>query len=371
MKILFITPHIPSDKAGGAKFTKLLLEKLSQNHLIDLLYFRYSNESDYTPPNSNIRIIKVCPNSKKIKLFNTIQYPFIHPLFSVRFNRNILNFLKRKFNENQYDLFFLDHSQMALYGKFFPNTTKIYMSHDVMAQRYGRSSNAIIKALITSTEKKLMTQPNTLVFSFSEKDKDIIYKQYNINSYVTNFYLDNIILKAKPEQINKQIVFFGKWNRADNFIGLKWFIENVLSILPKNIKILIIGSELPKTFHTHIKDIPNIEYLGFVQNPYSIISNSLAVISPLFSGAGVKVKVIESLACGTPVIGNEIAFEGISKKYNNFMLYADKPEDYKNLICKLNIPLSKRNLFKEFFLENYQKQYISSFINNLESNVKA
>jgi len=34
---------------------------------------------------------------------------------------------------------------------------------------------------------------------------------------------------------------------------------------------------------------------------------SKALISPLFTGAGIKVKVIEALACGIPVIGTDIA----------------------------------------------------------------
>ena len=38
---------------------------------------------------------------------------------------------------------------------------------------------------------------------------------------------------------------------------------------------------------------------------------SAAVIVPLFQGAGIKVKVIDSFTVGTPVIGTELAFEGL------------------------------------------------------------
>lgn len=54
-----------------------------------------------------------------------------------------------------------------------------------------------------------------------------------------------------------------------------------------------------------------MEYLGFMDNPYVQIAKCQALIAPLFNGAGVKVKVIEALALGTPVIGTDIAFEGI------------------------------------------------------------
>ena len=87
-------------------------------------------------------------------------------------------------------------------------------------------------------------------------------------------------------------------------------------------------------------------------------------MSPIFSGAGVKVKVVESLACGTPVIGNEIAFEGISDEFSDFMIYANNPEEYAEIINKINLSIDKRLEFKERFMSNYQKQLISNYINS-------
>lgn len=365
MRILFITPYVPSERAGGEKFTKLLLEHLSYNHKIDLIYFRYSHDSNYVPPSQNIIVIKICYNSTLIKLRNAILYPFVHPLFSVRFNYSILQFIKEKMKETHYDLLYLDHSQMALYGKFFSNIKKIYMSHDVMLQRYSRSSNFLIRKFVTWSECKLMSQPNTTIFTFSEKDKRIIKSKYGIDSFVTNFYLNEAILKAIPTSIKKQIIFFGQWKRSDNFNGLKWFIEKIYPQISKEVIITIMGSGLPEDFKSSINNLRNIEYLGFVNNPYTLIANSLAVISPLFSGAGVKVKVIEALACGTPVIGNDIAFEGISNKYKEFMIYANNPKDYIYHINTLNIPIEIRIKFKKFFLNEYQQEYISTFIDNL------
>lgn len=362
MRILFITPYVPSERAGGEKFTKLLLEHLSKNHKIDLIYFRYSHDSNYVSPNPNVQVIKVCHNSTLIKLRNATLYPFVHPLFSVRFNYSILRFIREKMKTTHYDLLYLDHSQMGVYGKFFPNIKKIYMSHDVMLQRYTRSSNFLIRKFVIWSEYKLMHQPNTIIFTFSEKDKEIIKSRYKIKSFVTNFYLNEATLKAIPTSIKKRIIFFGQWKRLDNFNGLKWFIEKIYPQISKEVMITIIGSGLPENFKNLINNFTNLEYLGFVSNPYTLIANSLAVISPLFSGAGVKVKVIEALACGTPVIGNDIAFEGISNKYRDFMLNAEKPEDYIDLINTINISLEKRLKFKEFFLKSYQQQYISTFL---------
>ena len=56
-KILFLTPYLPSNRAGGENFTRLLLEELSKTCQIDLIYFKYRTDPFYIVPNSNIKVL--------------------------------------------------------------------------------------------------------------------------------------------------------------------------------------------------------------------------------------------------------------------------------------------------------------------------
>ena len=58
---------------------------------------------------------------------------------------------------------------------------------------------------------------------------------------------------------------------------------------------------------------------------------------PIVYRAGIKVKVIEALACGIPVIGTDIAFEGLPPLFNSFMLIAETPKDYIRCMECLNM----------------------------------
>ena len=363
--ILFLTPFVPSNRAGGENFTRLLLEKLSQSCKIDLIYFLYKDDPLYEKPNSNIKVVGLIENSMFFKLKHAVLHPLTHPMFTVRFSKTLLKKIKELVAENHYDLLYLDHSQMFLYGKFFPEIPKVLMSHDVMVQRFARSGNWLSKKMILCGEGNLMRMPNSTVFTFSEKDCKIVRDAYGVDSRVTNFFLDETTENAVPQKIEKRLVFFGKWNRADNFDGLKWFFDNVYEKLSPDFQILIIGKWLPEDFQKRIKPSNNVEYLGFVENPYTIIANSLATLSPLFSGAGVKVKVVESLACGTPVIGNEISFEGISSFFSEFMIRADSAEEYLKAIENISIDLNKRKQFKQTFMDNYKNQSIVNFIEEM------
>ena len=183
-----------------------------------------------------------------------------------------------------------------------------------------------------------------------------------MESYVTDFFIDEKIQQLCTPVLDDYFVFFGKWDRNDNLDGLKWFFTNVYVKMNANTRIYIIGIALPKEFQTELAKYKNVRYLGFVDNPYTLIANAKAMFAPLFSGAGVKVKVVESLACGTPVIGNDISFEGISEEFRNYMISANSPEEYLVAISNLNCSLAERISFRSRFLKRYNSQSILGFL---------
>ena len=363
MKILFLTAFLPSKIAGGHNYTRLLLKKLAeQGHNIDLLYCKYSADPFYNNPDpSRINVLKVCKISSRIKLLNAIKLPFFHPIFTIRFSWTVLRFLKKLDKKEHYDFVYLDHPQMYLYGKFFKQK-KILMAHDVMAQRYERGASKITAQIVKSGEKFFFNTPNSFIFSFSDKDRNIIKNLYGVDSYVTNFFIDEKIQQLGTPSLDDYFIFFGKWDRNDNLDGMKWFFSNVYGQMSPDTKIYVIGVALPNDYRQEIEKFPNVKYLGFVDNPYEMIANAKAMFAPLFSGAGVKVKVVESLACGTPVIGNEISFEGISDEYRQFMITANTTEDYIQRIAKLDFNLEERISFRERFLKKYNSQSIICFL---------
>jgi glycosyltransferase involved in cell wall biosynthesis len=364
-RILFLTPHVPNQNAGGANFTRLLLDDLSKDNLIDVIYFYYKGEILYRPSNNNIKVLLEIQNSLWLKLKNALTYPILHPLYTVRFSRGLLNFVINQCTKVKYDLVYLDHSQMFLYGTYLEGIKKILMSHDVMAQRYSRKGNLLNRIFIIQGEKKLLSQPDSTIFAFSNKDRDIISKSYGLKALVTRFFLDKDVVDACPSKIEKRIILFGKWNRPDNYEGLKFFLNKVYPFLKDDISIEIIGSGLHNSIQNRLVKLNNITYKGFVDNPYIVIANSLAVVCPLFSGAGVKVKVYESLACGTPVIGTSIAFEGIFNDLECYMFLANEAKEFINIINGFSVTLQERRTLKELFMNLYDNNSITKFISNM------
>jgi glycosyltransferase involved in cell wall biosynthesis len=357
MNILFLTPFAPSKIAGGHNYTRQLLNDFAKNKFnVDLIYFKYSKDPEYKTTYDGIKVLKCLKISRFQKLWNVVKLPIFWPIFTVRFSWKLLLFIIKLNGEKRYDLIYLDHQQMFIYGLFLKKQRKILMAHDVMYQRYLRRYNPLIAKIVALSENFFLKQKNSIVCSFSEKDKIMIFSIYKRESIVVNFFLDDQIYNLNKNRVNtNEYVFFGKWGRKDNLDGLLWFFEEVYPKIDWDIKILIIGAELPKEVEVLLCKKRNVFYLGFIDNPYDIIGAAAALLAPVFSGAGVKVKVVESLACGTPVIGTKVSFEGISNDFLPFMIEFENEND---LIEKLRINMisfKERIHFRNNFLEQYKR----------------
>ena len=355
-KILFLCPFSPCCNHAGTVYTRQLLNELSKNCIIDLVYFCYPSDKRYKE-HDNISVLKVFEISTSLKIHGVLLNPFTFPLFSSRYENSIRIYLQSQINSTGYDFVYFDFSQSFAYAPKLKHPHKILMAHDVMAQKYSRMKT-YLRPWAMRSERKMLKEGT--VFTFSEKDCKLIKELYGINSYPTTFFLSKEVQEAKPKD-GDFFVFFGGWDREENYETIEWYLDNVNHLIPE-IKIKVIGGGLPDHLKERLKQYPNFEYLGFVDNPYHIIASAKAEIAPLKKGAGVKVKCIDALGCGTPVVGTEVAFEGIPKEFSEFMIKAERPSDYAEILSKLNISIPSRIMFKNDFISRYNNKKILSFI---------
>lgn len=355
-KILFLTAYPINNKTAGQNYTLQLLNELSYDNVIDVIYWNYPNHTTIIH-NENINIIGQYNTNNAFKTFFHSITKILFPLFIVRYNKDIKKWIQH--HSHNYDIIYFDFSQTFIYSKYIKeHPCKIMMCHDIIAQKYERNKFSFLyNWLVRRTEKKILNYGNYII-SFSPKDQLLLEKFYGIKSDTVSFFINKDILNINYKNIiiDNYFVFYGAWNRTENTQGLKWFLHNVYPLC-SNVKIKILGGFLSNKIQETISKYNNIEYLGFVNNPYTVIAKSQALLAPIFSGAGVKVKVIEALALGTPVIGTDIAFEGIDNiKLNDraLLLKANNKEDFIKFITNnQTIDAKHKNNAKELFLTLY------------------
>lgn len=167
-------------------------------------------------------------------------------------------------------------------------------------------------------------------------------------------------LKANIEvtrNYSTNIVFYGAMNREENWKSAIWFIENVLPMISDlNVRLEIIGANPNKKLYSYQNE--RVIIRGFVDDIETAIGNALCLVAPLVLGAGIKIKIIEAMAIGVPVLTNSIGIEGIPAKDGTEYIHCENSEDYCNAIEFL-----LKNPEARFKIANAAKNFISSTLN--------
>lgn len=368
--LLFLCAFVPSRTQAGHNFTRLLIDDLSASYDIDLVYFRYANEQDYAPKRSGVRVVARFITRKIDKILNVLRHPLTFPQFSVRHSPRHVDQIRRAIAGRHYDAVYIDHSQMFLYSGMFDRTVKlVLMSHDLQVQRFSRSYGRLASWLCARTERRFLTLPNAHVLTFSQKDSDIAHRVYGVVATHVGFYIDDCVRTASPKTSDDYFVLFAAWNRRENVEGLRWFVHKVMPMLKKRPRVRIIGGGMPSELKAALSAVRGIECLGFVDDPYPVIASAKALLAPLFKGAGVKVKVVESLSVGTAVIGTDVAFEGLSGSFENAMICCSTPGEFASAISSFAMELGDKTALKARFLFEYSGRTAGQIIKSLISGV--
>lgn len=373
-KILFISANeLNGIKNGGQNGSYRNLKLLQLFFYVDVINFSRKNFKKIKKIDKNY--YQMLPTKNKLEglIANIFNYAgYLNKINEIE----ILKIIEK----NKYEIVFLDSSN---YGRLIEKIKKIDTNIIIMTFFHNieyfytkgirKDKKSIIKLLwnikLKSTyfnEKKAVKDSDYL-FLLNERDKNQLEEKYGKNNKVNllpvSFENKNIGLNNK---IGEYILFVGAYFYA-NYNGIKWFIENVMSVL-KNKKLLIVG----KGFENYKLELrrENVEVIGTVENIESYYLNASCIVAPIFEGAGMKVKTAEALMYGKTIYGTTEAFEGYELEYNKVGGLCNTKEEF---IEKINN--DKNITFNEYsrkiFLEKYSfektKERFEKFL--IENNI--
>lgn len=130
------------------------------------------------------------------------------------------------------------------------------------------------------------------------------------------------------------VIYPGAITYAPNLEAVTWYISHVMPLVRASgdpVEFWITGD----TGQVEPPGGEGVRVTGHLADVKSAIAGAVATVVPLRSGAGTRLKVLESMALGTPVIATSKGVEGLEVGDRRDVLVADTPEAFASAVLEL------------------------------------
>lgn len=334
MNILHISPYFPAleaNHAGGVCMGKHI-EALRDKHQVYVLTFVASefDEKLSMTRNGDFRY-KTVKINRWTRMFHIILEPWMPAYFAARSSLRFavkLIWMVKKYKIQAIHAEYASMGQYMWIKRLYSDLKFNLVEHDMTAQSYERKLQECrgwrkiyygyqLKRVLK--KEKIYCTKADCVFTLNDKDRRLIKEQYGREKceVLNPFYgMDDALLEGRIETEKKEyanICFLGQMRRDENYLAAMRLIhiaERVKEQIPE-LQVYIVGNQPPEELKRQENDY--IHVTGFVDDVDDYLKRAQLGVFPLELGAGIKLKVLRSMAVGTPVITTMVGAEGIDE----------------------------------------------------------
>ena len=355
MKILIIChKSILKPLDGGSVASKKIYLDLKKNYDTDVICL--NNKKDNITENDFNYNIK-----KKFSLLKLTK-----SLFSVNsyqadrfYSRNISKKITTIINKKKYEYILFEGVFPAVYLEDIQkkcNCKTIIRTHNIEHEIWNdliKNNDNIFKKFIYFFIKKqikkwedYICKKSDFLCCISKNDSQYFNKLLNKNVIVLP-----VSFKVNESKINNifSIFHLGSMDWKPNIEGVNWFIEKVwkkFEIEKMPVYCYFAGKNMPEKIK--IKSTDKLIIESTIIDAKKYMQNKSVMIVPIFSGSGIRIKILEGMSLGIPIISTTKGAKGIPYINGKNILIADNEIDFYNKIKKLH---TNSELYKKISLE--------------------
>lgn len=269
-----------------------------------------------------LRIGREMPNRQQLRNFNYFYNPRVHAEL-----RKVVQRI------NPAHVVFLRHYLYKYAKELGPGVQKIVLTEDRLTERQARFQGGIPSYIsITKEQEAEALDSFDLAVSIQEHESAWFRSISRTPVITVGPLLPLPLSMAQRPPGPPNILFIGSAHES-NINGIAFFITKVWPLLRKSVpKIsMTLGGKICGT----IRPPPRVRCIPFVSSLDRFYSDGRVAVSPMFDGTGLKIKSVEALAHGVPVVTTSIAAEGLEAAVNRCIFIGDTPTTFVDQIARL------------------------------------
>ena len=364
MKILYFYPENPAASIQGnnARAFALLQYFKSKNHKID--YVGIASKSFSEVDLESIKNADLIKNGFLLRedksISKTLSYLFTYAIPN-KLKGRIRDFDRTRFGhkeqfskilkDNQYDYIIISYAywaELIRENKYLKNAKLIIDTHDFLTSQFQNQKRFNLGKYFNKEIELLNLFQKVWVIS---SDENYVFSQFVSSEVITIPHA--LQAKFQLNSAKKYDLVYVASSNEHNVKSVKWFFEEVYPKLNHNLSICVVGK-----INDHIPELPNVTKMHFVEDLNRVYSESRVAICPMLSGSGLKIKVVEALSFGLPVVCNPRGIDGLINKTNNGCLVTEDATTFSKYIEQL---LTDKSFYQQqqTLSENFFVNYLS------------
>ncbi|MBI4759040.1 MAG: glycosyltransferase [Chloroflexi bacterium] len=377
MRILFLTPGLPYPPNKGTSIRNYnLIKQLSARHEVHLLSFVWSEEELAWLP-----ALRECCQSIETVMAPRRGFPrralsvFLSPLPDMALRLPSPEFrakLAVMLGREPFDLVQVEGIELAQYGLdlingdislIHPAPSSVFDNHNaeyVLQQRaweidrryplrWAGALYSFIQWRKLRAYEAMVCRSFDKVIAVSEADRNALHRivpQVDIavvpNGVDCALFSSQVPADAYPAPESRikheaSLIFTGTMDFRPNIDAVTWFCQEVLPLIKKDIfhvHFYIVGKSPPPEVRRLGED-PAVTVTGYVDDVRPYMIHSRVYVVPLRMGSGTRLKVLQAMAMGIPVVSTTAGAEGIAARPGEDILIADDPTTFAQQVVSL------------------------------------
>lgn len=247
------------------------------------------------------------------------------------------------------DVVHVDALGLAQYLPLVGGAGSVLNHHDVesskIALRSTKAQNLLLKTYFTHEARKLANAeaawcPRFGVNAVVSVEEGHLLKRLapGLTVRVVPNGVDTEYFTPRRDPGNQTVLFCGSMDLHPNQEAMEYFICRIWPLIMKTqpqAKLQIIGRKPPNWLEALGQTELAIEVTGFVEDVRPYFRGAAVCVCPILSGGGTRLKILDSLAMGVPVVSTKFAASGLDLEDGKHLLFGETEAQFAEHTVRL------------------------------------